>query len=139
MFITALWVLDQEYKVAKWLWHKGGMSRPDRELTQTELLYVGMFGLIPAVAQTGAIGSLGYSTIASVGGRVDDFVRLSRLNEPVGFSITPKGKLTARYAKHSALKMGAAKLGARFIPYLGWALLATDVYLSSKWIYDKFS
>lgn len=138
MFITALWVLDQEYKVANWLWHKGGMSRPDRELTQKELFFATSVGLIPAAAQTAAIGSLGYSSLASVGGRIDDFARVGRLNDPIGFSIS-KGRVSARYAKHGALKMGAAKLGARFIPYVGWALLATDVYLSGKWLYEKFS
>ncbi len=143
MFITALWVLDQEYKAAKWIWHKGGMSRPGgsfqkKPMTDRELFFATYFGLLPAMAQTGAIGSLGYSTIASVGGRVDDFVRYSRLNEPIGFSLS-RGKITPKFAKHSAFKMGAAKLGARFIPYVGWALLATDIYLSGKWLYEKFS
>lgn len=138
MFITALWVLDQEYKAAKWIWHKGGMSRPDRPSTERELFFATYFGLLPAMAQTGAIGMLGHSTIASAAGRADDFVRLSRLNEPIGFSIS-KGRISSKFAKHSALKMGAAKLGARFIPYVGWALLATDVYLSGKWLYEKFS
>ncbi len=142
MFITALWVLEQEYKALKWIWDKGGMSRPGGSFQETPMtdfeLVLASGALVYGGAQTGAIASLGYSGIARVGGQVDDFVRLTALNEPTGFRLTSKGYVP-KFAKHSARKMFMAKAAARFVPYLGWGLLAVDLFMVGKWIGEKTS
>ena len=141
MFVTALWILEQERKFAHWVWRKGGMSRPGGSFQETpatdEEFYFGSFLLMAAGIQTGAITTLGYSSVLSAVGRVDDYLIRSKLNEPVGFSLS-KGKITPKFAKFSSRRLLAAKVASRFIPYVGWALLASDVYLSGKWIKEHY-
>lgn len=141
-FTMALWVLEQEKRALQWIWKAGGMSRPggsfqDTPMSDAEVAIFSGVGLA-AMFQTGAIGSLGYGTIAHAAGRSDDYLRIVKLNEPVGFSIS-KGKVTARFAKRSSAKLFAAKAGSRFIPYLGWALLAYDLWHVGKWIGERTS
>lgn len=141
MFVTALWALEQERKFAHWIWRKGGMSRPGGSFHETPAtnreLGIGTFALLLAGVQTGAITSMGYSTVAHYAGKVEDFMIVQKLNEPVGFSLA-KGKITPKFAKISGRKLLAAKVASRFIPYVGWALFATDVYLSGKWIKEHY-
>jgi len=136
MFIGALWVLEQEQKVFEHLWGKAGLSIDQHPLETGSGTAVFSGAMIGAIAQTGYVGSLPYSRLMSVSGDLDTFVRRSVLNEPTGFSLS-KGKITARFAKHRAGKVLAAKIGARFIPYAGWALFAVDMWHVGKWIGEK--
>ncbi len=43
------------------------------------------------------------------------------------------------FAMRGGLRWTATKVGARFIPYLGWALLAYDLWSVGKWIGGKTS
>ena len=143
MFSMALWVLDQEYKAGKWLMAKSGSSyvdsNPDKMSAQ-ELFAATVFG-IGAVAQTGLIGSTGYSQVFRMHDRSVRYIVNANWDAkvPKGFSIGRRGispiwrtagmKGSARYA--------AAKLGSRFIPYVGIGLLMLDAWHVGKWIGEK--
>ncbi len=43
------------------------------------------------------------------------------------------------FAMRGGLRWGAIKVGSRFIPYVGWALLAADLWSLGKWIGEKTS
>jgi len=43
------------------------------------------------------------------------------------------------FAMRGGWRWGAAKVGSRFIPYVGWALLAWDLWTLGKWIGEKTS
>lgn len=141
-FTLAVWVLEQQYSALRWMWDWAGMRRPGGSFQETpatdlELAFATgayMYG----AGQTAAIGAMGYSSIAKVGGRVDDFVRVAALNEPTGFRLTSKGWVP-KFAKHSASKMFIAKAGSRLIPYVGWGLFAVDLFMLGKWIGEKTS
>ncbi len=42
-----------------------------------------------------------------------------------------------RSARKRMFLKGAAKFGSRFIPYVGWALFATDLYMAAKFLKSK--
>ncbi len=138
MFIGALWFLEQEQKVFDLFWRKAGLSVDKHPLDSHAGTAVVSGAMVGAIAQTGYIGSMPYSKIMSVSGDLDTFVRRAALNEPIGFSVS-KGNITARFAKHRAGRLLAAKIGARFIPYVGWGLLVYDLWNVGKWIGEKTS
>jgi len=41
------------------------------------------------------------------------------------------------FAGRSAARFAITKVGARFIPYVGWGLLAYDLYSVGKWVHGK--
>ena len=43
------------------------------------------------------------------------------------------------FAMRGGIRWGATKVGSRFIPYVGWALLAYDLWNVGKWIGEKTS
>ncbi len=43
------------------------------------------------------------------------------------------------FAMRGGLRWTATKVGSRFIPYVGWALLAVDLWSMGKWIGEKTS
>ncbi len=132
MFSTAAWALEQEYRFYKWIRgdSKGGKSFG--ELTTAEVLFLEASVLTWGGAHV-YVASQPYSKIIYAAGELDLFVRKAALNEPIGFSLS-RGKVTARFAKHSSGKMLAAKVGSRLIPYAGWALFALDMWKLGKWL-----
>ncbi len=133
MFSTALWLIDQEYRAVQWL----VTGSPKSDLSTAEKLFATTAGTVWLGAH-GMIAAQPYNRIAKASGDLDMFVRRAVLNEPIGFSMS-KGKVTARFAKHSSKKMFAAKVGARFIPYAGWALFAYDMWKVGEWIGENFN
>ena len=41
------------------------------------------------------------------------------------------------FAQKGGWRFAATKVGSRFIPYVGWALLAYDLYKVGKWVGRK--
>ncbi len=41
------------------------------------------------------------------------------------------------FAMRGGWRWAATKVGSRFIPYVGWALLAYDLYSVGKWVHGK--
>jgi len=152
MFITALLVLEWE---AKWLKRNTG-AWPSVE--GNEHAYMVLLG--GAVLQTSLIGMMPYATIIQAGGIVEDYVwlRTAPQHKIKGFRVFEKGKpVRADRMSRAKIRSGAyqikpygwaatrsggrrliaAKIAARFIPYLGWGLLAYDAYLVGKWVHGK--
>jgi len=130
VFSTAAWALEQEYKFYKWLDLSGGKSYSELNIGEQLFLQGSVMAWGTAHAY---VASQPYARIFYAAGELDTFVRKAALNEPIGFSLS-RGKITARFAKHSGSKILAAKVGARFIPYAGWALFAFDMWKLGKWI-----
>jgi len=128
MFSTALWVIHQEYRAADWLI----TGPPKSDLSTAEKLFATTAGTLWYGAH-GALAAQPYNRIAKAAGDLDMFVRISALNEPIGFSMS-KGKVTAKFAKVGSKKLLAAKIGARFIPYAGWALFAYDMWKVGQYV-----
>ena len=143
MFIGALWVLEQEQNAFDYLWGKAGLSMDKHPLdTRGGSTIVGL-GMAGAIAQTGFIASQPYAHMIRWVGHEEDFLRKLAKHTPrsaggkgvpIGFSLRPFGP---KWMKASAGRKLAAKVGARFIPYAGWALLAVDMWHVGKWIGDK--
>ena len=135
MFITALWVLEQEQKAFDW------MFPYKKQLSSTSESIVAGGLLTAAAGQTALIGSTPYSLIARVSGNADLYLRQVALDakwyNPSGFKFGGKLGIIPTYTKHRAGKVLAAKIGARFIPYAGWALFAYDMWHVGKWIGEK--
>jgi hypothetical protein len=132
VFSTAAWIIEQEYNAWKWIRGDATGHRSYSDLNTGEKLF--LQGSVMAWGSAHAyVAAQPYVKIMHVAGEADMFLRAAKLNEPIGFSLS-KGKVTARFAKHSAKKMLAAKIGARFIPYAGWALFAFDMWRLGKWI-----
>ena len=137
MIRPAIWVLEEEYKFIRKHFSWGPTGAPDSPSW--------VFPLIAAAAlQTSVISSLGYSTIFRAYGFVEDYVWMRtapqhaikgfRAGPGVPKGIHPFGWSTSRKAM---FRLGAAKVEARFIPYVGWGLFAYDLYSVGKWGYGK--
>lgn len=138
MLIGALWVLDQQQKFYQRYF--GAPTKHENEL---------MGGALAAAAvQTGLIGGMPYRSMIRWVGHEDEFLRKLKLFSPrsMGGKGIPQGFTFGKgipgfKVKWMTASMGrrfAAKAATRFIPYVGWALFATDVYFSAKWIKDNW-
>lgn len=139
MFITAAWALEQEYKAYKWLTHgTSGKGRSWTDLSPAEQLAFGTVATGWGAAHV-AMGMMPYSQMGNVRGKLLDYQVSSKLaaRSPSGFSIKG-GKITPKWVRPSTAARFGAKIGARAIPYVGWALLAADLYYTGKWIQSKF-
>ncbi len=139
MFSTAAWVLDQEYKALKWLRGHPGTSggKTWSQLTTPEQVFMTGAGTSWVVAH-GYVAFQPYARIFGYAADLDLKVREAKLaaRNPSGFSII-RGKLFPRFAKKQTTKLAMMKLGSRAIPYLGWGLLAYDLWNLGKWIGSK--
>jgi len=137
MIRPAIWVLEQEYEFAKkhFSWGPGGpMAKP---LKLVPLIIMG-------ITQTAVISGMPYASLIKAHGFVEDYVwmrtapqhriRGFRAGPGVPKGIHPYGWSVSRKA---AFRLGAAKVAARFIPYVGWGLLAYDLYTVGKWAHGK--
>ncbi len=129
----AIWVLEQE---AAWF---------DRNVEGMNLSGALSFGVLGAV-QGSAIAINPYHQIyqqASAFSWVVDDLDYSA-KHPVWSKIWPKtGHLTVQhrpllmFARRGAMRNLAVRVGARAIPYAGWALLILDAWHVGKWIGEK--
>jgi len=138
MLYMAIWVLEQE---AAWINRNfsttsgSSIDSFDKTLPLIAFSGVGAF-------QTAAISISPYYHIysqASAFGWVADDLAWSK-KHPYWSKVVPRtghwynyhpGLLS--FAKRSAGRGLAVRIGARAIPYAGWALLALDVYRVSQW------
>ncbi len=132
MLIHAIWLLEAEKKFLK----KHTSNWP--EVKGNEFSYTML--ALGATAQTAVVSistyagvQKAYSVAAAYGsnpmaGQIKGF----RIASP-GFKAVPYGYAT----KYGAKRLIAARIGARFIPYVGWGLLAYDAYLVGKWVHGK--
>jgi len=136
MIRPAIWVLEQEYEYAKkyFSWGPGGpLAKP---AATAALIVLG-------IVQSAAISGMPYASLIQAHGFVEDYVWMRtapqhrikgfRIKSP-GFKAVPYGWSVSRKA---AFRLGAAKVAARFIPYVGWGLLAYDLYTVGKWAHGK--
>jgi hypothetical protein len=134
MIRPAIWVLEQEYEFAKKQFSWGPKGVPPSAVFA--LIVMGVF-------QTAVISGMPYASLIQAHGFVEDYVWMRtapqhrikgfRIKSP-GFKAVPFGWSVSRKA---AFRLGAAKVAARFIPYVGWGLLAYDLYTVGKWAHGK--
>ena len=131
--MPAIWILEQEYKFAqKYLpeyfsWGPRGIPTIERDP------YWFLAGAAAAAVQTAVITAMPYAGLLRAHGFAADYVwmRTAPQHAIRGFKgITPYGWSVGRKA---AFRLGAAKVAVRFIPYVGWGLLAYDLYTVGKW------
>lgn len=134
MFITAAWALEQEYKLYKWMQLE---VPPVEDMSPEQQLFASSFATLWGAGHV-ALASMPYNQLMNVRGRLIEWTIVEKLNarHPSGFSIKG-GKITPKWVRPSMAARMGAKIGARAIPYVGWALLATDLYLTGKWLKEK--
>ncbi len=132
MFSTAAWVLDQEYKAFNWL----VTGKPKQKFSPGEQLFLGA-AASGWVAGHGYIAAQPYLRISHFANEMDLFVRTSNVRNrvPIGFTRGNAGWV-ARFAPRAG-KMLVTRGLTRAIPYIGWGLLAYDLWNLGKWIGSK--
>ena len=136
--MTAAWALEQEYKAYRWLIGESYTGKSWSELKPHEQLFASTAGTA-WLGVHGFIASQPYVRIFQIGSNLDTFVREAALRhrEPIGFRLTPKGFMP-KFAPRAG-KMLVTKGLSRFIPVVGWSLLAYDLWNVGKWIGEKTS
>ncbi len=137
MLISAIWLLEAEYKFVK----KNTSDWPEFEGNEYEYMVIGM----GAAMQSSVVSMMPYAGINRLAGAAEQYawmrtapqhkIKGFRIKSP-GFKAVPYGWSTSKAAGRRLL---AARIGARFIPYVGWALLAYDVYSVGKWAHEKWA
>jgi hypothetical protein len=138
MIIAAIWVLEQEAA-----WAKRNFAHSDHSQDSAAL----MIGLTSfGVVQSSAISMTPYYSIYRQAERfrwvADDMAW--RAKHPFWSKIWPftihnyHPKLLA-FARKGGARAIAVRVGSRFIPYVGWALLGYDLWNVGKWIGEKTS
>ncbi|HHZ64180.1 MAG TPA: hypothetical protein EYN51_01555 [Flavobacteriales bacterium] len=144
MIRGAIWWLEQWNNIHSPLYRPFGdaILSEDSELSDSRklagftsgLLYAGMTGLAPAIV----IGSSPYLYMSKAGGSLSEGWRTAMRVEggllahttPVSRWILGGSDDVFRLVRS---RLFLAKVGARFIPGLGWGLLAYDLYTVGKW------
>ena len=144
MFYGALWVLDQEAKALAPFYY--GERKQFAELNTAEQIFVTSVGVL----NLGVLSFIGSSPYTFLWGKTtqsrqylaelaleDRYIRTgSKAFKP---SYASRGFATrAPFAfKRLATRKLAARVGARFIPYVGVAFLMWDAWNVGKWIGHK--
>lgn len=137
MIRGAIWWLEQWHKANKPFYHFWDDS-PEGQVGGP--VFAMMTGIAPAIGiAVSPYGQLQRRTIA-----LESYVAREAWSKGSPFvRSTPKGLIFGKRFTHSAGKRlilkGGAKLGARAIPYLGWALLVVDAWMVGKWIGEQTS
>lgn len=144
MFYVALWVLDQEAKALAPFYY--GERKQFAELNSAEQVFVTSAGILN-LGILGAIGSMPYANL--VGKRTQSLNYLAELSLESRYIRTGDLAFKPAYAsrgfatrapfafKKLATRKFGARVGARFIPYVGVALLMWDAWNVGKWIGHK--
>ncbi len=152
MLITALWVLDKQWKWyhsekrKRYFTHRPIIDRndPSRIFASDVPPWIPPFMIGTAVAQTALIGSFPYIGMVKAAGYADDYVwkRTAPQHAIKAFEFGPgiRGFRPVGWSqsRRAGARLAAAKLASRFIPYVGWGLAAYDVYSVGKYAYRKF-
>lgn len=138
MFRAATWVVDQEVKALEWM----GISfkgKPEAAIWfgLIQLPYLVAIGMQPYHylyqahgAASWAVKDIAYSRAAAAAGYNPKYKTMTFWN------YAPK---TLKFGKRGGVRLIALKVGSRFIPYVGWALLAYDLYGVGKWAHGKLT
>jgi hypothetical protein len=139
MLRLAAGILDLELQAAKW----AGFKIPQDKKLQTAL-YLGLVQspILATVALTPYYQM--YKSHAAMTWAVRDtmWTRAVKKTGAFGgkyntytlFNYYPK---MGQFAQRGGWRFAATKVGSRFIPYVGWALLALDLYSVGKWVHGK--
>ena len=131
MFIHGLWWIEQWHE-----WHAPYYQYADDspEGQVASPIYAILTGVAPAVGI-----SLGtYGGIQAITMGLEDYVeRRAYQGRHWAFDIKSARFTFSRSASRRMLLRGAAKVGARVVPGLGWALFAVDMWHVGKWIGKK--
>jgi len=141
MIRAAAWVIDQEIKAAKW----AGLSVTKENKLET-MIYMGLIqspylaalSMTPYYQMVQAQGRMSWAVkdiawsrqvakTGAIGGRFNTYTL---------FNYAPR---TLAFGSRGGARLLALKVGARFIPYAGWALFAYDLWSVGKWIGEKTS
>jgi hypothetical protein len=142
MFITALWVLEQE---ARWVRSLLGPDTTPGKLTADEIAAIGVFGTMGAV-QSFFITAAPYHGLYKMGSSMA--LDAERITEAISrdrwIGRSPMWRhfnLTwgTKPARSQLAKRLALKIGSRAVPGLGWALLAVDAWSVGKWIGNRWN
>ncbi len=145
MLIAALWVLEKEYKFGKKHFTYTD-PKPDH-MSWYEA--AAAFTLISGAAlQTSVIGGMPYRSLFKAHGAMEWAVRDTMWTRAVRKTGALGGKYNTytlfnyypkmgAFAQKGGLRFAVTKVGARVIPYVGWALLAYDLYSVGKWVHGK--
>ncbi len=140
MLRLAAGILDLEIQAARW----AGFKIPQDKKLETAL-YLGLVQspILAAVSLTPYYSM--YQVHAGMSWAVKDIaytkaVRAAggstKFNTMTLFNYSPK---MLKFGSRGGLRLLALKVGARFIPYAGWAILAYDLWSVGKWIGEKTS
>ncbi len=144
----AIWVVEQEAKVLAPFYH--GERKQFSELNPSMQVFVTSVGIANA-AGLGMVASSPYTYLWSKTTQARNYLaeeimemnyirtgkskfKPSYATKGGGFATRP---LLGKYVKGKAGRRLAAKVGSRFIPYAGWALLMVDLWHVGKWIGQK--
>ncbi len=133
MLISAIWLLEAEYK-----WGKKHFSYTDPnpdymsgyEAATVLTLIAGGTVQSAMVTMMPYYGLSKAHDAAQLAARDTMWTRTVRRTR----SFYPLNRILRQ---PSAWRFAAAKIGSRFIPYVGWALLAYDAYSVGKWVHGK--
>ena len=134
-----IWVLEQEIEFARKHFDWGSKGRPT--VQDDPMVIFG--GLLAVGGQTALISSMPYVGLLKAHGFASDYLWLRTAPQHAikGFKFGPGIKGFQPYgwstSRKAMFRLGAAKVAARFIPYVGWGLLAYDLYSVGKWGYGK--
>jgi len=143
MIILAAWLLEKEWQAVEWI-------AADDADPLDKLAMKGVLAVSTAPIWIG-VGVSPYYTLSQQQARlswaVDDVRHTRKMRAKYGrlgakfrtfthWNYFPKHR---SFAMRGGLRWGATKVGSRFIPYVGWALLAYDLWSVGKWIGEKTS
>ncbi len=137
MIRGAIWWLEQWHAMNKhYDFYDAWDDSPEGAVASP--FYFAMTGVFPAVF----IGVSPYGHMQRATMNLEGYVARKAWNKS-NIVINARPPFFHRRFTHSAGKRlilkGGAKLGARAIPYLGWALLAVDAWMVGKWIGEQTS
>ena len=143
MMIAALWLLDKEWSAASWMAAED--ARPVDVLAFQAVL-TGMTAPIWAGVAVSPYYNL-YQLQARSSWAVADVTHTKAVRAKYGRAGAKFRTLThwdyfpatRRFAARGGWRFAATKVGSRFIPYVGWALFAYDLWNVGKWIGEKTS
>jgi hypothetical protein len=133
----ALWVLRQEYKAASWFFD---YNDPDPEHLSEEEAMAFVFIAGGAAVQSAPLAMTPYYSIYRVSSSMQwvvDDLAYSAANRGAVMGVHNYSPRMLAFAKRSIGRRLAVKVGARFVPVLGWGLLVYDSWTVGKWIGEK--
>jgi hypothetical protein len=132
MIVGGLWWLEQWHEAHKPFYKYADDSGPTG--AAASVIYATMTGVAPAIA----IGASPYGHMQLATMRMEDYVaRRGYQGRHWNFDIVQKRFTFSRTFSHRLMLRTGAKIGARVIPYAGWALLMLDAWHVGKWIGEK--